>query len=79
MQPLRVCTDILAHIEEKYALPSLHGKFAKKEKTAHLNGLFTEDGLRGMPEGKSYYAVNMFFRLLHCLVIRALVLTGAVG
>lgn len=35
---------ILANVEERYAWPGLHLDFAKSEKTAQLNGLFTEAG-----------------------------------
>lgn len=45
MPLLTACNGILEHIEEKYALPGLHVIFAKKGKTAQLNGLFTGDGL----------------------------------
>lgn len=58
---LRACDGISAHVEKKYALPELHVHFATAGKTAQRNGLFTEDGLRGMLEGKRYYVVHMDF------------------
>lgn len=44
----RACNDILSHFEKQYALPGFHVNFAKTGKRAHLNGLFTRNGLRGM-------------------------------
>lgn len=49
---LRAHTGILAQAEERYVLLGLHVSFAK-QKTAHLNGLFTGDGLREMLKGRA--------------------------
>lgn len=72
MALLRACNAILAHVEEKYALPGLHVDFAKTGKTTQLNGLFTADGLRGMLEGKDYYAVDMVFPFVAAFIDRSL-------
>lgn len=72
----RACNSILAQIEEKYALPGLHVNFAKREKSAQLNGLFTGDGLRGMLEGKDYYAVDMVFPFITSFIDRSLGFEG---
>lgn len=61
MSLLRACSDILARIEEGYALPGLHVNFTKREKTAQFNGLFVGDGLREMLERKDSYAVDRVF------------------
>lgn len=41
---LKLCNDILAHIEQSRVL-GLHVGFGKREQTAQLDGMFTEEGL----------------------------------
>lgn len=36
--------EIMAHVQQKHALPVLHVNFAEKQKTAQLNSLLTGDG-----------------------------------
>lgn len=64
MSLLKACSRILAHVEERCALRGLHLNFAKNEIAAQLNGLFTEDGIRGLLEGKNHYGVDMVFPFL---------------
>lgn len=54
------CSGILAHVEEKCALPGLPVTFARKN-DAHSNSLLTGYGLRGMLEGKGHSVVDIGF------------------
>lgn len=71
---LTACSGILAHVEEKYAVLSLHVDFVKKNQTAQLSGVFKECGLRGTVEETNYYAGDTVFPLLRRLLTVILVL-----
>lgn len=66
------CIEILVHAEDKYALPGLNASFAKREKSAQHNGLFTRDGLRGMSKGKNSYATHVVFSSTASFVDRSI-------
>lgn len=53
-----MCNGILTHLQEKYSVPDLHVNFAKKKRMTQLSGLSTGDGLQGMMERITYYAVG---------------------
>lgn len=69
---LKALNGILATIERKYFAPGLHVDFSKKEKSSTLNGLFGNDGLRGMLEGKNYRSVDLVFPFLMGFLDRVL-------
>lgn len=56
--PLRACSTVLPHFEEKYPASGLHADFAKKKQREQPNGLLTENGLRGMMYKSSNHAVE---------------------
>ena len=51
----------LALLEKEYPTRCLHVDFSKAKNSTRLNGLFVEDGVRGMLEGKDYKTVDMIF------------------
>lgn len=61
LQLLQACNAVLAHTEEEHPVPVLHVAFAKKERTAQLDGLFTGGRLQGMRKESNYYAVDTVF------------------
>lgn len=74
---LRACEDILAHVEEKCALRGRHVSLAKqREKRAQLYSFITGEGLRGILEGKDYYAVDMIFLSIASFTDKMLGLEG---
>lgn len=58
------CPAPSARIEEKYSVPVLHVDFAKKEHSAQMNGLITEDRLRRMMDGRYRYAIDTVYSLV---------------
>lgn len=64
-------SEIPAHVKEKTAMLGLHANFAKTKKNP-LNGLSTGHGLRGMLEGKNYYAINSGFSLTALFIERSI-------
>lgn len=48
----------MPHTEEKYLASGLRVEFAKKQQTAQLNGLVTEERLRGTMEERIYYVID---------------------
>lgn len=70
----KVCNATLAHNEKKYPDPGLYVDFAGKEKTAQLNNLLTEDGLRGMMVEKTTVLLITCFQLKHRSLIEAFAL-----
>lgn len=70
ISPLRLCHEILAHVAQKHTLPGLHVDFAKKEKTAELDGLSIRDGPRQMFGGKEHYADDTVFLLVASFIDR---------
>lgn len=61
MAPLKARNAVLAHIEKKYPGLGLHLKFAEKEHTSKLDGLFRGDALREIMEGENYFPVSKGF------------------
>lgn len=57
----KASNGILTHITDMHSIPGFHVCFAKKEQTAQLSSLLTEEGLRGMMEKRRYYAVDVLF------------------
>lgn len=51
-------------MQKKNTLPALHVHIARKEKTAELNVLYTEDGLGGLLGRKDHYAIDIVFPLV---------------
>lgn len=58
---LRTCNGILADVERKCALSTLHVSFAKKEQMALLICMSTRDRLQKMLERKNRYDFQMVF------------------
>ena len=58
---LRACNSYLRVIDENSGITSLRVDFSTKAASATLNGLFLENGVRGMLEGKDYRNVDMVF------------------
>lgn len=63
LQLLKVCNDILPHIEEKYPVFRLYVDFAEKEQSAKLSGLLTREKLRGMMEQRNRFADDALFQV----------------
>lgn len=70
---LRACSDVLAHSQEKYQILVLHVDSAKKKRTAQLNVLLTEDGLRELSDGRIYCTVDKVFSFAAAFIHRNLV------
>ena len=60
--------SILSAIERDYYITGLHVDFSKGEKGTNLNGLFTEDGIRGMLSAKDYHHVDMVFPFIAAFI-----------
>lgn len=58
---LKACKGILAHNEGKCPVSGLYVDHTIKQQTAQLDGLFREDGLRGIMRGRNYYASDIVF------------------
>ena len=58
---LRGCNTVLAEFQKYYVMPGVKVDFSKHEGSSQLNGIFVQDGLRGMLEGKDYRTLDMFF------------------
>lgn len=69
---LRAVNSMLTEIQTKYPMPGRNVDFAKKEASSGLNGLFTNDGLKGMLEGKDYQAVDYIFPFVAAFTDRCL-------
>jgi len=60
-QILKACNSILRDIQENNHTPGLHFDFSTKDCSKQLNGIFTNDGLKGMLEGKDYRNLDYVF------------------
>lgn len=58
---LRGCNTALAEFQKYYVMPGVKVDFSKHEGSSQLNGIFVQDGLRGMLEGKDYRTLDMSF------------------
>ena len=58
---LRGCNDLLACYERESYISGLTFDNSSPDISDKLDGFFTEDGIRGMLEGKDYKAVDMVF------------------
>ena len=58
---LRGCNSLLAAFQASHPIPGIQLDFAKKEGSSTLNGLFTEDGVKGMLEGKHWKGIDFAF------------------
>lgn len=72
LQLPRACDGILVYIEGKYLLPVLHVKLTKKKQTAQLSGLFTEERLQMMMEGRTYCAFDNSFPCAAAIIDRGI-------
>lgn len=68
---MKACDEVLAPVEERYALLGLHINFAKKKRMAQLNGQATRDDPQGMLEGKYHSAVDMMFLTIALFIGRS--------
>lgn len=55
---LKAFNGVLAYVEKKYLVSGLHLDFAKKERTAQLNGMFTGEELQKMMERRNCYSAD---------------------
>lgn len=60
---LRGGNSILAAIERDSYTPRLHVNFSHGERGSNLNGIFTQDGVRGMLEKKDYQMLDVCSRI----------------
>lgn len=65
---LRGCNTVLAEFQKYYVPPGLRVDFSKHEGSSQLNGIFVQDGLRGMLEGKDYRTLDCFFPFIFAYV-----------
>ena len=65
---LRGVNNILAAIERDYPAPGLHIDFSTSSAGSSLNGIFVQDGLRGMLEAKDYRALTMVFPFIGAFI-----------
>lgn len=56
------------YVEEGYALPGLQLRLAEKEKTSHVSGLCTVDGLQEICDGKTLSTVDMVLPFVESLI-----------
>ena len=61
----------LALLEKEYPTSCLHVEFSKAKTSTRLDGLFVEDRVRGMLEGKDYKTVDMIFPFIAAFIDRA--------
>ncbi len=67
---LRACNSLLRAIEEDSDIPNLHLDFSTKEASSTLNGLFLNNGIRGMLEGKDYRNLDYVYPFVMAYVDR---------
>lgn len=56
MPPLKRLDDVLAQVEESYAVREVDTSSARGDKIAHFSGLLTDDGPRERLERMKYFA-----------------------
>jgi len=67
---LRGCNTYLRAIDEDSGMSSLRVDFSSKNASITLNGLFMENGIRGMLEGKDYKTVDYVFPFIAAFIDR---------
>lgn len=67
---LRACNALLAAIENQFGAPGFHVDFSTKEKSQQLNGLFLNNTIRGMLEGKDFKCLDMVFPFVAAYIDR---------
>lgn len=67
---LRGANDILAGMQRDCNVRGFQVDFSSGEKGSGLNGMFRNDGLRGMLEAKDYRAVDMVFPFIAAFIDR---------
>ena len=67
---LRGCNNYLRAIQEDSGMSSLKVDFSSKNASITLNGLFLENGIRGMLEGKDYKTVDFVFPFIAAFIDR---------
>lgn len=65
---LRGVNSLLATIEKDYFVPGLTIDFSTSEIGQQLNGLFLEQGLRGMLEGRHFKSLDMVFPIVGAFI-----------
>ena len=68
---LRGCNSILRAFEADFRVSNLHVDFSSSQKSAQLNGFFTNTGVKGMLEGKDYHQLDMVFPFVAAFIDRA--------
>ena len=58
---LTACNDLLALYQKESYVKDMQFNYTSTEKGNRVNGIFTNDGLRGMLEAKNYRAIDMVF------------------
>lgn len=74
---LRASSEALTHTGETYGLLGLHANFAKRERTAQHNSLFTENGLREILKTKDYYGAGSVFSSILSFIDESLGFKGS--
>lgn len=71
--PLSIaCNGIVPHNVEKYSVAGSHGDFGKEEQAAQLRGLATAEGVRGLTDGRSYYASDKVLSFVAAFINKSL-------
>ena len=67
---LRGCNSLLRVIEKDSGISRIHVDFSTKEASSRLNGLFMDNGIRGMLEGKDYRNLDFVFPFVAAYIDR---------
>ena len=68
---LRGANAFLALLEKEYPATCLLVDFSKANNSTRLDGVFVEDGVRGVLEAKDYKTVDMIFPFIAAFLDRA--------
>lgn len=69
---LCACNSLLASFEKAIPVTGLRVEFSKEEPSLQWNGLFSSDGVHGMPEGKDYQCIEMVCSFICAYVDKAI-------
>ena len=67
---LTACNDLLALYQKESYVKDMQFNYTSTEKGNRVNGIFTNDGLRGMLEAKNYKAIDMVFPFVAAFIDR---------